>query len=259
MAIDSVLILNLAMLLCATLLWWGVSLALRDVSIVDIFWGLGFVLVVWVSLGVSGSVSPPAFLLATLVSLWGIRLAGYLAWRNWGEPEDRRYAAMREKHGKRFPLVSLFTVFGLQGMLIWFISLPLQAGIVFGDSLHWAMAIGIALWLVGLFFESVGDYQLARFKSDSRNQGQVMNHGLWRYTRHPNYFGDFLVWWGLFVVAIASGAWWFTVICPLLMSVLLLRISGVTLLENSLKSRVNGYEEYVRRTSPFIPLPPKQV
>ena len=189
----------------------------------------------------------------------GGALSGYLAWRNWGKPEDHRYAAMREKHGDRFPWVSLVTVFGLQGALVWIISLPIQVGVALGEAWQWWTWLGAALWLVGLLFESIGDYQLARFKSDPTNKGRVMNRGLWRYTRHPNYFGDFLVWWGFYLAAAQPGSWWWTLIGPVLMSFLLLRVSGVRLLESSLKSRVEGYEEYTRTTSAFFPLPPRRL
>ena len=165
---------------------------------------------------------------------------------------------MREHHGKLFPMVSLLTIFGLQGTLMWIISLPVQVGIVKAQGWHPAVAVGVILCLIGIFFEAVGDYQLARFKADSVNRGRVMNRGLWRYTRHPNYFGDFLVWWGFYLVAAESGSWWWTIIGPLLMSFLLIRVSGVRLLESSLRSRVDGYDQYVRDTSAFFPFPPKQ-
>jgi steroid 5-alpha reductase family enzyme len=255
---EYILLTNLAAILASLLALWCLSLLLRNASIVDIFWGCGFAVVAWMSLWTSGELLPQRLVLTLMVSVWGLRLAGYLAWRNIGKPEDYRYAAMREHHGKRFPIVSLFTVFGLQGSLMWIISLPIQVGISQGQDWHPVMAIGLFLWVAGLFFETVGDFQLARFKADPRNQGCVMNRGLWRYTRHPNYFGDFLVWWGFYFVAAESGSWWWTIIGPLLMSFLLIRVSGVRLLENSLRSRVAGYEAYVRDTSAFLPLPPKQ-
>lgn len=258
MAIEHVLVANLAAIATVLVVLWCLSLLLRNASIVDIFWGCGFVLIAWVSLWISGRLSSKPMLLTLLVSVWGLRLAGYLAWRNIGKPEDYRYAAMRERHGKRFPVVSLFTVFALQGLLMWIIALPLQVGISQGQDWYALSAIGVILWIVGLLFEAIGDYQLARFKADPANRARVMNRGLWRYTRHPNYFGDFLVWWGLYCVAVESGSWWWTIIGPLLMSLLLIRVSGVRLLESSLRSRVAGYEEYVRDTSAFFPLPPKR-
>ena len=173
-----------------------------------------------------------------------------------GKAEDYRYAAMRERHGKRFAIVSLYTVFGLQGLLMWIISLPIQVGVSQAEDWRPAVPMGLILWVTGLFFESVGDYQLARFKADPTNRGHVMNRGLWRYTRHPNYFGDFLVWWGLYFVAAEPSSWWWTIVGPMLMSFLLVRVSGVRLLEYSLRSRVVGYEEYVRQTSSFFPMLP---
>lgn len=247
---------NLSLLGVALLTLWALSLGLRNSSIIDIFWGLGFALVSWTSLALTMNASAKSILLTLMVSLWGIRLAGYLAWRNLGKPEDYRYAAMRQKHGRKFPLISLFTVFGLQGLLTAVISLPLQVGINGTGSLNAVSCLGVALWLIGLTFESVGDYQLARFKAHVSNQGKVMNRGLWRYTRHPNYFGDFLVWWGFFLVAAEPASWWWTIIGPLLMSFLLIRVSGVRLLESSLRSRIDGYEHYVRTTSAFLPWPP---
>lgn len=257
MAIPEILTSNLLAIAVAVLVLWGISLLRRDASIVDIFWGCGFVLVAWLSLWKVGPSSTRTWILATLVSVWGLRLSGYLAWRNWSKPEDYRYKAMRETHGKRFPLVSLVTVFGLQGLLMWIIAFPIQVGMVRAHGWSILATIGSMTFLVGLFFESVGDYQLARFKANPANRGRVMNQGLWRYTRHPNYFGDFLVWWGLYCVAADSSSWWWTIVGPLLMSFLLVRVSGVRLLENSLRTRVDGYEEYVRNTSAFLPLRPK--
>ena len=258
MAIETVLLANLAAIGAMLLVLWCLSVLLKNAGIVDIFWGCGFVIVAWASLWTSGRLLSNQLILTVMVSVWGLRLAGYLAWRNIGKPEDYRYAAMRDHHGKRFPIVSLFTVFGLQGLLMWLVSLPIQVGISQGEDWYAIRWIGVILWLTGLFFEALGDFQLARFKVDPSNRGRVMNRGLWRYTRHPNYFGDFLVWWGFYLVAAESGSWWWTIIGPLLMSFLLIRVSGVRLLESSLRRRVAGYEEYVRDTSAFLPLPPKQ-
>ena len=235
---------------------WALSLRLRDSSIVDIFWGLGFVGVAWISLLASPGTGARAWLAVGLTTAWGIRLAGYLASRNLGKGEDPRYAAMRRRHGEAWPIRSLFIVFALQGVLLWVVSLPVQAAVRAPPSALGPLDLaGAALWAVGVVFESVGDLQLARFKRDPENRGKVMDRGLWRYTRHPNYFGDFLVWWGLFALAAASGNAW-TIVSPALMSFLLLRVSGVTLLEKSMRKRP-GYEAYVRRTSAFFPWPPR--
>ncbi len=256
MTIGIAFISNLALLATALLVLWGFSLRLRNASIIDIFWGLGFVMVAWLSLVASGNWLAKPILLTVMVSLWGIRLSGYLTWRNLGKPEDFRYAAMRQRHGLKFPMVSLFTVFGLQGLLTAIISLPLQVGIIGTGNISAISVAGVTFWLIGLTFESVGDYQMARFKADVSNRGKVMSQGLWRYTRHPNYFGDLLVWWGFFLVAAESDSWWWTISGPLLMSLLLLRVSGVRLLESSLRKRIDGYEQYVRNTSAFLPFPP---
>ena len=257
MLATSLLITNLAAIAGAVVLLWLVSLALRDVSIVDIFWGSGFVLVAWLSWYRSEEPADTRPLLLLLVTTWGLRLALYLGWRNLGKGEDYRYQEMREKHGARFPLVSLFTVFLLQGLIMWIVSLPVQVGIERGGTWNWLRVVGALLWLAGFLCETIGDWQLATFKADASNRGKVMNRGLWRYTRHPNYFGDFLVWWGLYLVAVESNSWWWTAIGPLLMSVLLIRVSGVRLLESSLADRLEGYREYVARTSSFFPLPPR--
>ena len=239
---------------------WGLSLVLRDASIVDPFWGLGFAVVAWTSAVVADSLGTEGAVLVALTTVWGLRLTAYLSWRNLGKGEDFRYRAMRKRWGERFPLVSLGTVFLLQGALLWVVSLPVQLGQDPGpgEKLEWLGGAGIALWAVGLFFETVGDAQLARFKAVPANEGHVLDSGLWRYTRHPNYFGDFCVWWGLFLVAAALGAPWWTGVGPVLMSVLLVRVSGVALLERSLSRRKPGYEEYVRRTSAFFPRPPQR-
>ena len=258
MQLGTILLTNLLAISIAMGILWIVATWLRDLSIVDIFWGLGFVFVTWLSLLMAKQTLLSDWLLVTIVTLWGLRLAGYLAWRNLGKPEDYRYRAMRERNGRGFAVVSLFTVFGLQGLLLWIISLPLQVGATRAQSWHVGMAIGVAFWAIGLFFETTGDLQLARFKANPANRDQVMNRGLWQYTRHPNYFGDFLVWWGIYFVTVERSSWWWTIISPLLMSFLLVRVSGVRLLEDSLKHRVAGYEEYVRTTSSFFPLPPKK-
>ena len=186
---------------------WVLSLALRDASIVDVFWGLGFVLVAHYVHATAAGVPARAWLLTALVTAWGLRLAGYLLWRNWGGGEDYRYRAMRERHGGRFWLVSLVVVFALQGVLMWVISLPVQLALAAPApaALGWLDAVGTLLVLVGLAFESVGDWQLARFKRDPAHRGQVIDRGLWRYTRHPNYFGDAVVWWGLYAFAPGDG------------------------------------------------------
>ncbi|CAN5893833.1 DUF1295 domain-containing protein [soil metagenome] len=240
-------------------LTWLESLRRRDASIVDIVWGAAFVVVAVTAAMVADGVAVRRVLLAALVAVWGLRLSAYLAWRNLGHGEDYRYRAMRRRWGDRFGLVSLVVVFGLQGVLVWLVSLPVQLAVTANapDTIGVLAGVGVAVWAVGLFFEVVGDAQLARFKADPANEGQVMDRGLWCYTRHPNYFGDFCVWWGIFLVAAETGIGRWGLIGPLVMSLLLLRVSGVAMLERTITKRRPGYEDYVARTSAFFPRPPR--
>ncbi len=238
---------------------WLVHLALRDASIVDIWWGPGFAAIAAFSFWLTGGGHPRRVLLLAMAATWGLRLGGHLLWRNAGKGEDPRYQAMRRRWGAAFPWVSLATVFGLQGVLMWIVSLPLQLGQLEPGprNLGALDGLGVALFAVGLFFETVGDAQLARFRADPANAGRVMDRGLWRYTRHPNYFGDCCAWWGIFAVAAAAplGPW--SVAGPLLMTLLLLRVSGVALLERTIDRRRPAYAAYRERTSAFFPLPPR--
>ena len=237
---------------------WLLSLVWHDASIVDPVWPLGFVIVVWVTRAIADGNRARQWLLVIMVTLWGLRLSGYLARRKRGAPEDYRYQAMRRHYGDRFGIISLFTVFALQGVLMWVVSLPAQLGQVRPDPDIGALAIiGVAVWLVGITFESVGDAQLARFKSRPESAGQVMDQGLWKYTRHPNYFGDACVWWGIALVAAETGIGAIGIAGALVMSVLLVRVSGVPMLERTMAKRRPGYADYVARTSAFIPRPPK--
>ncbi|MGD8385907.1 MAG: DUF1295 domain-containing protein [Desulfobacteraceae bacterium] len=239
---------------------WLLSLILRDASIADVFWGLGFVLVVWVTFFLADGYLLRKVLLTVLVSLWGLRLAVHIGWRKRGKEEDRRYQAWRTRHGKAFWWVSLFTVFGVQGLLLWVISLGVQAGQVAPEParLGGLDAAGTLVWLVGFVFEVVGDLQLARFKADPENRGHVMDRGLWAYTRHPNYFGESLMWWGIFLIVLSTPHSLWTVISPITITFLLLRVSGVTLLEKSIEETRPAYRAYKENTSAFLPWFPKK-
>ena len=249
-------LLAIAVLMFGT---WIVSVVKKNASIVDLIWGFGFVLVGWSVYLQQESHPAVASVLLGGATIWGLRLSAYLTWRNHGKGEDYRYVAMRRHWGDRFALVSLFTVFALQGTIMWLVSIPLQIGINDNHApfglLGW---IGATVWLIGISFESIGDAQLARFKGDPANAGRVMNRGLWNYSRHPNYFGDACVWWGLALVACNADHGAVGLIGAAVMTLFLRRISGVTLLEKSLVKRREGYEEYIRTTSPFIPRPPKR-
>jgi steroid 5-alpha reductase family enzyme len=252
-------LLTLVIIAVSMLSLWLISLVVKDAGIIDIFWGMGFALLTVVSYGLTDGYPPRKQLLTLLVVFWGFRLAFHLAWRRLGEGEDFRYRIMRQKYGSRFSILSLLIVFGLQGVLMWIISLPLQAAQISRtpDQLTPLDWLGVFLWLVGFSFESIGDWQLSRFKSDPKNRRKILDRGLWAYTRHPNYFGDALLWWGYFLIAVATGAWW-TVISPIVMTYLLLRVSGVALLEKSMVKTKPGYLNYARRTSAFFPWFPKR-
>lgn len=238
---------------------WLLSVLLRDVSIVDPAWGPLFVVVALVAaLAGEGSASR-RWLVFGLTAAWGLRLGWHLVRRKLAEPaEDRRYARMRAAKGDRFVLWSLFAIFGLQGLLVLVVSLPLTSSSVRAASVGPLVIPGVVLFAVGLGFEAVGDEQLRRFKaSAAASRGQVMDRGLWRYTRHPNYFGDVCVWWGLWLVVLPGGDTWWTAVGPLVMTFLLVRVSGMAMLERDISRRRPGYAEYVERTSGFFPLPPK--
>jgi steroid 5-alpha reductase family enzyme len=239
---------------------WVVSIVRRDASVVDVAWGLGFVLVAWLSFGLADGAEARKVLVLALTTVWGLRLAAYLTWRDAGKEEDFRYQDMRRRYGERFRLVSLVAVFAFQGLGMWTVSLPVQAAQVPDSPSALTMLdfVGVALWGLGMFFETVGDLQLSRFRSEPRNRGKVLDRGLWRYTRHPNYFGDFCVWWGLYALALATGEAWWSVIGPLAMSFVLLRLSGVPVMERHLRRQREGYENYVCRTSAFFPWAPKK-
>lgn len=251
-------LVGLGVVLGLAFLLWLLSLARRDASIVDIFWGPGFVALAWLYRGMADAVGPRTWVVPALVTIWGLRLAIHILWRNHGRGEDPRYRAMRRKWGRRFPLVSLGTVFWLQGVLMWIVAAPLAQ--VQTSSAGWSRfdGLGVVLFATGFTFEAVGDRQLARFRADPANAGRVMDRGLWRYTRHPNYFGDALLWWGLgaFALATPGGAW--TLVGPALMTLLIVRVSGVTLLERGLRESRPDYADYTRRTSAFIPWPPRR-
>ena len=253
-------IVNLAVALGLMTQLWIISVIRKDASVVDPFWGAGFAVLSVLSFLLTDAPDPRAWLLMGMVVVWGSRLSLYLTLRNRGKGEDRRYAAMRQKHGVKFWWVSLFSVFLLQGVIMWFVSLPIQAGMYFGEgqALGWLDAVGVIVWLVGFVFESVGDYQMARFKSVPDNQGHVMDRGLWGLTRHPNYFGDFMVWWGHYLTACGSGVWW-TIMSPAFMSFLLIKVSGVRLLEKDISDRRPGYREYIQTTNAFFPGPRRKV
>jgi len=245
---------TLPALLALAGLTWLISLARRDVSIVDSIWSLFFLAAAGSYAWQAGASGIRATLVLSLVAVWALRLSVYITARNWGEGEDYRYRQIRENNEPHFALKSLFIVFGLQAVLAWIISVPLLVAVSNPAPLGVVDALALGLWLVGIVFEAGGDFQLSRFKADPANRGKVLDAGLWAYTRHPNYFGDACIWWAFYLFAFAAGGWW-TFYAPALMTLLLLKVSGVATLEKTISSRRPGYEEYVRNTNAFIPGP----
>jgi steroid 5-alpha reductase family enzyme len=235
---------------------WLASLRSRDVSIVDCVWGFLVLLPACVMALMADDRGSRTPLVLSLAAVWAVRLSGYIAWRHRGQPEDRRYREIRERNLPNFEWKSLYLVFGLQALLGWIVATPLMAAVT--SRLAYAMLDlgGIALVLFGLIFEAVADAQLASFKSKPSQGERVMSTGLWRYSRHPNYFGECCIWWGFWLVALSAGAWW-SVVSPLLMTMLLLKVSGVRLLEKDLAQRRPAYRDYVRRTNAFFPWSPR--
>lgn len=251
---------GLIVILVMMFILWVFSVILKNVSIVDYFWGPGFILAAtYYYLNSDGNIVRKNTIFI-LTIIWGLRLAVYLLWRNRGKGEDFRYRQFRESYGEhRYWWISFFQTFMLQGILMWLISAPLLGAMYYGKNIGFGFfdIAGIIFWLTGLFFEAVGDLQMARFKAADKNKGTVMNKGLWRYTRHPNYFGDTSVWWGYGLICLAAASY-LPVLGSLLMTALIIKVSGVALLEKSMVERKPDYKEYIEKTSAFIPWFPKK-
>jgi len=248
----TLLLYGLIPALLLPLLTWIVSLFKGDVSIVDSLWSLIFLALCATWFIAYEYPTQRSVIVLALVAVWALRLSAYITWRNWDEGEDARYQAIRSNYSPNFALKSLFIVFLLQGVLAWVISLPLLAAITGSRPLNLLDALAVVLVIFGILFESIADTQLAAFKARPDTQGRVMDTGLWRYTRHPNYFGECCVWWGFYLFAVAAGGWW-SILSPLLMTFLLLRVSGVALLEKDIIERRPGYGDYMHRTNAFLP------
>lgn len=249
---------SLLVLILMTILWI-VSIFLKNVSIVDTFWGLGFVMLTWFYYFQTDGFITRKIILLILVTIWGLRLSFYIGWRNWGEGEDYRYQNFREKHGKKYWWFSYFQTFLLQGFLMVIISVPLLGAQITAKNyaLGFLDYLAIIVWLIGFVFEAGGDLQMAKFKNNPDSKGKVLNTGFWRYTRHPNYFGDSAQWWGYGLFSMAAGSYW-PILGSVLMTFLLIRVSGVAMLEKSLKDKKPKYRDYIEKTNAFIPWFPKQ-
>jgi len=251
---------GLLLILTLVTLLWIISVFLRNVSIIDIFWGMGFVVVNGLYFFESGTFTARRVLLFALVSIWGLRLSIYLAWRNIGKGEDFRYREFRKKYGNRnYWWISYFQTFLLQGLIMWIVSLTLWGinRLSDGVSLNIIDFIGVLVWTIGFIFEAGGDYQLTKFKKSSAGKRKVLNTGLWRYTRHPNYFGDAAVWWGYGIICMAAGGYWYLT-GSVIMTLLIINVSGVALLEKTLKDQKPEYIDYISKTSSFFPWFPKK-
>jgi steroid 5-alpha reductase family enzyme len=239
---------------------WLASVLRRDVSLVDRVWGLFIAGAALAYAWQVPSVGSRGLWMTGLVTAWGLRLSLFITWRNWGHGEDRRYQAIRARNQPHFPLKSLVLVFALQAVLAWTVSMPFLVAVATPTSLGLLDGLGICLAGGGLLVEALADAQMARFRADPAHQGRVMDRGLWRYSRHPNYFGETCVWWGLWLMAVSGAGWggaW-TVVSPLLMTFLLLKVSGVSLLEQDIGERRPGYRDYIARTNAFIPGWPRE-
>ena len=237
---------------------WIVSWIKNDVGIVDSFWSLlilaaGLCFLIFTDTIITDRHG----VVMLLLTAWATRLAAHIMWRNWGQEEDSRYQTIRNNNQPNFEFKSLYIVFLLQAFLALIVALPLMSIFSSETAINSLDYIAFALWLTGMLFETVGDQQLTRFKSSSSNQNKVLDSGLWRYTRHPNYFGEFCIWWAFFLFAVASGYWW-SIVSPLLMTILLLKVSGVSLLESTISERRPQYASYCRTTSAFFPWFPKK-
>lgn len=248
---------GLLLMLCIAVITWLVSVIKHDVSIVDTIWSLMILAGGLIYALTDETLTTRNSIILGLLVLWALRLSVYVTWRNWGESEDRRYQQIRANNSPHFVIKSLVIIFVFQAVIAWIISLPLWPTFSSASSIQLLDIFAISLWLTGMLFETVGDWQLARFKSEPSNRGKVMDQGLWRYTRHPNYFGEALIWWGFYMFALSSGAWW-TLPAPLLMNWLLLKFSGVVMLEESIVNRRPAYQQYIESTNAFIPGPKKQ-
>ena len=249
------LIIELAVIMAYMAVWFCLGQALRRNDVADIAWGIGFIVTAVSAMVFTENVTPRGLLITCIVVLWGVRLSSHVFLRNLGKQEDPRYRKWRKDWGKHAVIRAFFQVFLLQGVLIIIISLPVTIAITAERSpLSLLDILGVCIWFVGFAFETVGDYQLMRYKRNPANQGKIMTQGLWRYTRHPNYFGEVALWWGVYLIAVSVPLGWATILGPITITCLILKVSGIPLLEERYKDNPE-FQMYKRRTSAFFPLP----
>ncbi|MEI7653604.1 MAG: DUF1295 domain-containing protein [bacterium] len=242
-------------LLAYMTLWFGYATYLKRDDVADTAWGLGFVCVAWLTLAIGG-IHPASLVTTLLVTIWGVRLAIHIHHRNSGKPEDKRYVEMRQnwRYGR---FSSYLNIFLLQGLFLYIVVQPvIFINLYAGDIWGFLTTLGLIVWVVGFYFESVGDAQLAAHIKDPANKGKLLTTGLWRYTRHPNYFGEVTQWWGIGIIALAITGGWITLIGPLFITYLICFVSGVPMLEKKYAGRPD-WEEYKKKTSVLLPLPPR--
>jgi len=239
-------------------IWFIVSLIKKRNDVADIAWGLGFVVLAWVSFFISNNFELRDLLVVVLVSVWGIRLFWHIYNRNKGKSEDSRYSKWRREWGRWFLIRSYFQVYFLQGLLLFLIVLPvLFINKNSGPEIGWLDFVGLIVWMVGFYFEVVGDAQLKKFIKNPKNKGKIITTGLWSYTRHPNYFGEVLLWWGIWLISLSVSGGWLTVIGPIIITFLILKVSGIPMLEKQMEKKP-GFAQYKKRVSVFLPMPPKK-
>jgi steroid 5-alpha reductase family enzyme len=256
--VDIYVTLGLVMSIYMTL-WYITALIKKRNDVADIAWGLGFLVVAWVSFFSGEKIFDQGALVTILVSIWALRLSGHIYLRNRGKKEDYRYEAWRKEWGKWFYIRTFLQVFVLQGILLLLIASPIIIGNTYRESavLNPLNILGILIWIVGFFLEVTGDIQLSRFIQNKTNKGKLLTTGLWKYSRHPNYFGEVTQWWGIWIIILSGPFGWWGVIGPLTITFLILKVSGIPLLEEKMEKHPD-FKEYKKRTSMFIPLPPRK-
>jgi len=254
----SVIVMQVIVMMTYMTVWFLIGQALRRNDVADIAWGIGFIVTAISAMIFTDSVTPRGLIAMFLVALWGVRLSSHVFLRNRGKCEDLRYRKWRQEWGKQAVVRAYFQVFLLQGLLIIIISMPVTTSITSGQNpLSLLDFLGACIWFAGFVFETAGDYQLMKYKRDPANKGQIMTHGLWKYTRHPNYFGEVALWWGVYLIALSVPQGWATIIGPMTITYLILKVSGIPLLEEKYKDNPE-FQMYKKRTSAFFPLPPRK-